>query len=134
MGLQNHGNFMEERFLRRWSVAINYLAALKLIPWDDVVRNAPSIIDGSKKLWNTVARKSPPAATSIEARVTSLEDQVAQLQQELVSSAELIKALADQNSQLIQAVASLRFRMRLLFGAVFVLGLGAIVVALLLLR
>jgi hypothetical protein len=107
-------------------VAIGYLAALKMIPWDEVVRNAPKIIDGSKKLWNTVTRRPRSDATSIESRVSSLEAQSEELQQELMSSAELIKSLADQNSQLILAIASLQARMRLLLGAVAVLAVGAI--------
>jgi uncharacterized coiled-coil protein SlyX len=116
-------------------MAINYIAALKMIPWDDVVRNAPRIIEGSKKLWNGVAKKSQPAATGIDARLSALETQVAELQQELTSSAELISALADQNSRLIQAVASLQARMRLMVGAVAVLAVGAIAsIALLLAR
>jgi uncharacterized coiled-coil protein SlyX len=112
-------------------MAIDYIAALKMVPWDEVVRSAPRIIEGSKKLWNGMAKRSQPAATSIESRVSLLEAQTAELQQELISSAELIKALADQNSQLIQAVALLRARMRLLFGAVSVLATVAIVALLL---
>lgn len=114
-------------------MAISYLAALKMIPWDDVVRNAPAIIDGSKKLWNAVGKGSQPAATNMESRVLSLETQVGELKQELISSADLIKALAQQNSQLVQAVGSLQARVRLLWGAAAFLGAAAIGLAVLLL-
>lgn len=110
-------------------MAIDYLTALKLIPWDEVVRNAPSIIDGSKKLWNAATKGSQPAATNMESRVLSLETEVSELKQELISSADLIKALAEQNSQLVQAVGALQTRARQLAIAVAVLGAGAIVFA-----
>lgn len=104
-----------------------------MIPWDEVVRNAPSIIDGSKKLWSTVARRSQHDATDMESRVASLEAQVSELRQELISSADLIKALAEQNSQLVRVAGALQARVRLLVGAVAVLGIGALVSAVLLL-
>lgn len=107
-------------------MAIDYLTALKMIPWDDVVRNAPSIIDGSRKLWKAVTHGSQPAATSMESRVSSLENEVSELKQELISSADLIKSLAEQNSQLVQAISVLQGRMRLLLGGLAALGICTI--------
>lgn len=114
-------------------MAIDYLTALKLIPWDQVARNAPSIIDGSKKLWSAVTKGAQPAATNTDSRMSSLESQVSELRQELISSADLIKALAEQNSHLVQAVGALQARVRMLLGAVAALGAGVVVLAVLLL-
>ncbi|KAB0663964.1 hypothetical protein F6V25_14205 [Oryzomonas japonica] len=104
-----------------------WLALLKNVPWSEVISNAPKVVDGAKKLWNTVAKRpSPPeisdsnvqSATSpgpqaialIEARTLALEDAVANLQGQMRESSELIKALADQNAQLIQRIESNRVR------------------------
>jgi hypothetical protein len=117
-------------------MAISLFAALKLVPWADVVSNAPLVVEGARKLWKVVGKKKmlstadnaeteheltpdERAIAAVELRVSSLEADVAGLQQEMVSSAELIKALADQNAQLIKAVELQR---RLLLGAIAILG------------
>ena len=102
-------------------MAIGWLSILKAVPWTDVVSNAPKVADGAKKLWETVARKSAsdtkaPAGSSqalmpeaqalaeLEARVGELASDVSRLQAEMIDSSRLIKALADQNTQLIRRV------------------------------
>lgn len=101
-------------------MAIGWLSILKAVPWTDVVSNAPKVADGAKKLWETVARKKSPsdvptgtAATStsetptlagLEARIAELAGDVGRLQKEMLDSSQLIKALADQNTQLIRRV------------------------------
>lgn len=102
-----------------------WLSALKLVPWTDVVRNAPLIADGAKKLWGAVGRKSAskaPLEASIErsqptlelldGRTTALDDRVQQLERDMSASSELIKALADQQTQLVAALARVRTRQR----------------------
>lgn len=115
----------------------SWLAALKMVPWDVVVGNAPIVVDGARKLWNAAGRKKTetdeePVALTTESRLESLEAEVSNLQREMASSAELIKALADQNAQLVQAVAVLRRRQRLLTGALAVLVIVAAIWALVL--
>jgi hypothetical protein len=55
----------------------------------------------------------------------SLEASVSDLQREMASSAELIKALADQNVQLVQAVAVLKGRQRLFAAAIALLAIAS---------
>lgn len=121
-------------------MAISLFAALKLVPWADVVSNAPLVVEGARKLWKVVGKNKVPSTAdsaeiehehtpdeqgiaAVKLRVSSLEAEVADLQREMVSSAELIKALADQNSQLIKAVGLQR---RLLLGVIAILGAVAI--------
>ena len=120
-------------------MAISLVAALKLVPWADVVSNAALVVDGARKLWKVVGKKKPATAdnaeieheltsdaqviAAVELRVSSLEADMADLQREMESSAELIKALADQNAQLIQAVGLQR---RLLLGVITILGAVAL--------
>lgn len=117
-------------------MAISLITALKLVPWAEVVSNAPLVVDGAKKLWKTVGKKTAPdkeggaeveyeltpdskTIAALLSRISSLEGDVADLQRKMVSSAELIKALADQNAQLVRAVEVLRQR---LLGVIVILG------------
>ncbi|MDO8718619.1 MAG: hypothetical protein Q7K20_06500 [Polaromonas sp.] len=122
-------------------MAIGWLTVLQSVPWSDVVRNAPKVAVGAKKLWNSVGKKPPsgahpvadapgtfaPGVQSVSAlalRVRDLEADAADLQSQLVASSEVIKALADQNTQLIIRVDTLRVRMLWLAGALAGLGLA----------
>jgi len=123
-------------------MAIGWLAVLLSVPWSDVVKNAPLVADSAKKLWNAVARKSPrslntasdaktarspetQAIAALESRVSELETAAADLQNQMVASSELIKALADQNSQLVKGIEAMRIRVLWLAGAVLVVGMVA---------
>jgi hypothetical protein len=104
---------------RKSNMAISWISALKMVPWDVVVSNAPSVVDGARKLWKSAGRNEAVTGEvqtdmSTGSRLEALEREVADLQQEMTSSAELIKALADQNAQLVQAIAALRSRQRLI--------------------
>ncbi len=108
-------------------MAIGWLAILQNVPWSEVINNAPKVADGAMKLWNTVARKSfgpevaeasAEPATSPESRIAELENRTvaleadaADLHEQMLASSELIKALAEQNAQLIQRIEHNRVRM-----------------------
>lgn len=108
-------------------MAIGWLTVLQSVPWTEVIRTAPKVAEGAKRLWNNVAGKqaapatpagAPPAVggeahslAGLATRVVKLETAAADLHAEMLASSELIKALADQNAQLIQRVESNRVRM-----------------------
>ena len=118
-------------------MAIGWLTVLKMVPWADVIENAPKVAIGAKKLWDKVGKK--PAAPELAPTVVSstpeptlaqLRDQVAALQQvtedlhqQMLDSTELIKTLAEQNTQLVKRVES--NRKRLLWLALLLLLLAA---------
>ena len=128
---------------------INWLDAIKHVPWGDVAKNAPGVLDGAKKLWNRVAEQPPmpPAAehpsmpatagpspeeaataalNALHERIGRLEDESAELRGEMAASAKLINALAEQNAQLIKATDSLRKRASLLLGGLIAVAAGLI--------
>ena len=99
-------------------MAIGWLTALKAIPWTDVISTAPVVVDGAKKLWHTVGKKPALAqlapvspASPHEARIAALEAEAADLHGQMVASSELIKALAEQNTQLIRRIETSRVRL-----------------------
>ena len=124
-------------------MAIGWLSVLKLVPWGDVIENAPKVAQGAKKLWNTVGKKPAPSAPEAnrptqsgqgalsgqDAVVAALQAQVAELQvattelhQQMLESSALIKSLAEQNTQLVQRVEVNRKR-------VLMIGVLALVLA-----
>lgn len=107
----------------RQTMAIGWLTVLKAVPWTEVISNAPKITEGAKKLWKSAAGKHgaepvmstdmAPGATSAEAlaqRLAAHEALLAELHSQMLGSAEIIKALSEQNTQLIQRVEQNRKR------------------------
>ena len=117
-------------------MAIGWLTVLQSVPWSDVVRNAPKVAAGAKKLWDNVANKSaanldvatdgselasaPATLDSLQQQVLTLQAASAHLHQRLLESSDLIGTLAEQNAQLIHGIQVLRRRLFWL-GAVLVL-------------
>jgi len=116
---------------------------LQSVPWAEVVSNAPKVAAGAKKLWAAVGRKphagaqvadatqaslSPEARaiTALTAHVSELETAVKELQEQMLASSELIKALAEQNTQLIFRIETQRRRMAWLAGALVLVGMAAL--------
>jgi hypothetical protein len=127
-------------------MALGWITVLKLVPWGDVIKNAPVIADGAKKLWDTVggkpraaegasapgselaaaqsARADPDVVTSMQARLAEAEASIAQLNEQMQASSALIKALAEQNAELIQRIEI--NRVRTLWVVALLLVIGAI--------
>lgn len=120
------------------------LTVLSNIPWAQVVDNAPKAAEGAAKLWSAVTRfrrKTPPASLTTDApagsppsaievlksQLSSLEEMVRNLQEQMQASSELIKALADQNTQLVQGIE--RNRVRLLRVSVAAACSGVLLIA-----
>lgn len=104
------------------------VTVLASIPWDKVVENAPKIADSATRLWDTVARwtkSEPEQNTLIDAspekplsetqrlsdRVQTLEESVRNLNEQMQASSGVIKALAEQNTLLVQRVELNRVRL-----------------------
>jgi len=57
-------------------MAIGWLTVLKMVPWGDVIENAPKVATGAKKLWQNVGKK-PVAAAPVSPAGEALRDRVA---------------------------------------------------------
>ncbi len=115
-------------------MAIPWVTVLKLVPWTDVIRNAPAVLEGARKLWDTAARKPPPPAPAAlsgppppEARVAALEAGIAELREQVAASSTLIKELAEQNANLIRRAEQNRVLVVRLAISVAALGIVAFV-------
>ena len=108
-------------------MALGWFSLLKTVPWTEVIATAPLVAQGAKKLWDSVAKKAPPAAAppaapvlpthdlvvaQLQARILALEATSAELHTQMRTSSELIQALATQNTELVQRVEANRVRLR----------------------
>lgn len=132
-------------------MAIGWLTVLKMVPWVEVIGKAPVLADGAKKLWKAVAKKSPaealahahavavdaptghapqaPAMALLQARVATLEAATSDLHEQMLASSELLKALAEQNTELIKRIEVNRIRILWLAAVALVLA-GALLLTL----
>lgn len=123
-------------------MAIGWLSVLKMVPWSDVIKNAPQVADSAKKLWNATAKKSPVAAppsesatalprtpetraiAELQESVLALQEAASALHEQMLASSDLIKTLAEQNEQLVRRIETQRFRLLLLSALTALGGLG----------
>ena len=106
-------------------MAIGWITLLKTVPWADVIATAPVVADGAKKLWKSVSTKKATteggsAAESavtvspemdVATRLAAIEATTADLHAQMEVSSELIKALAEQNTELVRRVEANRQRL-----------------------
>lgn len=122
---------------------IPWLVVLTSVPWTEVINNAPRVADGARKLWNAISKRSPkpevdtpavnptlsPEAQTIallQTQLAAVESVTTELHNQLLASSELIKALAEQNTQLIQRIETNRVRVIWLGAAIILIGIVAL--------
>lgn len=119
---------------------VPWLAALKVIPWGDVIEHAPQVLSAARKLLERQRKTpAPPVAVPNEGPASAplslegLQQQLVGAQQELArltqtqdQLTQTLAELAEQNARLVNAVELLRVRTRLLI-TVLVLLVPAVV-------
>ena len=105
------------------------MTALKLVPWDDVIKATPKLARQAQQLF----RRSRAAGAAGEAAVPAdvlhahdpealaamaqvLHERVQVLEKERQEAAALMESLAEQQEMVVQALTTLRARSRLLSG------------------
>jgi len=108
-------------------MAAGWFSVLKYVPWTDVIQNAPKVADGARKLWDVISGKAAPqenpfpdiepavspepqTLATLEARIVRLEKVTSDMHRQILASSELIKALADQNTQLVRRIETNRVK------------------------
>lgn len=123
-------------------MAAVWIAALKSVPWSEVIALTPTLVDGARKLRDAVRRRMPGGdlpsqdtplpekltVATLGEQLSALGAETEQLRQQMLVSSELIQKLADQNAQLIAHLEQARARLRWLsltaIGALLLAGLG----------
>lgn len=120
------------------ALALPYLALLKNIPWNDVVKYAPHVYEAATSFTRWVRRSDknilPPtdnshseALSALDARLLQLEQENAQGKEDISRAADLISSLAEQNTRLVEVVDLLQTRTRYLMVVSGVLCVGLVV-------
>jgi hypothetical protein len=106
-----------------------WTALFRVIPWMDLIAAAPGIARGAKKLWEHRGEDANVAPLTVDARIEALEAQVSEFRKELNARSAVIKAMAEQNARLVEAVGILRARTLMLIVACLALGVFVIGIA-----
>ena len=134
-------------------MAISWVAALKMVPWTDVIQAAPHVLKAAKGLIkkspeqeaaDAMATTAPAAhhAASLPSsagelalqQVAQLEARVQQLEAAQRASAQVLEQMAEQQAQIVQTVGLLRTGATRLAWACGVLGLCVLGLLIALLR
>ena len=100
-----------------------WIAVFRAIPWMQLIVAAPAIARGAREVVDRNPRASRRLMRTEDGgnRLERLEAQVGELRKELAASSEVIKAMAEQNERLLEAVGILRLRVRVLTAACAIL-------------
>ena len=108
---------------------------LKAVPWSTLLANAPLIVDGAKKLASLV-RTNPPAAAQSSALGTNagapadlaaLNTRLQALERQQADTAELLRALADNNAEMARALEAVGQRSKLTLRVAAAAAIGVVV-------
>lgn len=127
-------------------MAVGWVAVLQMVPWGEVIKNAPKVADGAVKLWNSVSKKNTgdsvdsestdvivandvSALEKLDHRLQEAQASIADLQAQVVQSAEVIKELASQNAQLVAQIEANRKAVTVLGVVVALAVIGVVVQA-----
>ena len=134
-------------------MAISWVAALKMVPWTDVIQAAPHVLKAAKGLMKKSpeqeaadAMASAPSSTGPQTslpssagelalqQVAQLEARVQQLEAAQRASAQVLEQMAEQQAQIVQTVGLLRTGATRLAWACGVLGVCVLGLLIALLR
>jgi len=109
---------------------------LKAVPWSTLLANAPLIVDGAKKLASLV-RTNPPAAAQSSpsdtnagaavADLAALNTRLQALERQQADTAELLRALADNNAEMARALEAVGQRSKLTLRVAAAAAIGVVV-------
>jgi hypothetical protein len=125
-----------------FTMAISWLAALKVVPWGKVMEHAPQVLDKARGLIDKHRGGTPaadpdpsnpdlgdvPSLGELKNRCLALQAQCEQLAQAQQQMAQTLAELAEQNAGLIGMVNRLQSRLRglLIWGSLSLLVAGAL--------
>lgn len=102
------------------------------VPWAQIVRLMPSILELSHELLRRTRRLTPseapaPATNETDPAVTALEERISRLEELERNQAELVRNMAEQLEQLTTAATALHRQGRLLVAGLAATGIVALV-------
>lgn len=120
-------------------MAFWWITVLKIIPWKDVLENAPRIAKAARSLYaGTKNNTSFSSGTTDSSTFTSKNEnkesrdfRLHKIEREILDLNNVVRSLAKQNVRIVEAIEVLRIRSKILFFTCITL--GSILVCLILL-
>jgi hypothetical protein len=111
-------------------MAFGWITVLKIIPWKDVLENAPHIAKAAKSLYagtkNNTSFSSEAADsstfTSDSENKESRDFRLHKIEREILDLNNVVRSLAKQNVRIVEAIEVLRIRSKILFFTCITLG------------
>ena len=114
-------------------MAFGWITVLKIIPWKDVLENAPHIAKAAKNLYaGTRNNTSSSAPTSDSGNKESTDFRLQEIEREMLDLNSVVRSLAKQNVRIVEAIEVLRIRSKILIFSCIALGCISICLILLL--
>ena len=119
-------------------MAFGWITVLKIIPWKDVLENAPHIAKAAKNLYagtknNTSSGSAGSSVpTSDSENITSRDLRLHEIEREVSDLNSVVRSLAKQNVRIVEAIEVLRVRSKVLIFLCVALGCVSIFLILLL--
>jgi len=102
-------------------MAFGWITVLKIIPWKDVLENAPHIAKAAKNLYvgtkNNISSSGPAdssASTSDSGNKKSTDSHLHEIEREVSDLNSVVRSLAKQNVRIVEAIEVLRIRSKVL--------------------
>ena len=122
-------------------MSIPWIAALKIIPWGDVIEHAPKVLNAARRLLDKQKAPTAPSPAGPPLDPTAAPPSLGELRNRLIENRQLIdqqgaaqeqmaqtlSELAEQNARLVEAVQLLRVRTRVLIVSSVLLAIGVLV-------
>lgn len=122
-------------------MSLPWIAALKIIPWGDVIEHAPKVLNAARKLLDKNKQPSAPVPAGPPLDPAAAPPSLGELRNRLIEAQQLIEQqglaqqqmaqtvseLAEQNARLVEAVQLLRVRTRVLMAVCALLAIGVVV-------
>ena len=121
-------------------MAFGWITVLKIIPWKDVLENAPHIAKAAKNLYagtkNSTSSSSGTADSSVSrsdnGNKESRDSRLHEIEREVLDLNSVVRSLAKQNVRIVEAIEVLRIRSKILIFSCITLGSISICLILLL--
>ena len=120
-------------------MAFGWITVLKIIPWKDVLENAPHIAKAAKNLYVGTKNNTSSSGTagssvprSDSGNKESRDSRLHEIEREVLDLNSVVRSLAKQNVRIVEAIEVLRIRSKILIFSCIALGSVSICLILLL--
>ena len=111
-------------------MAFGWITVLKIIPWKDVLENAPHIAKAAKSLYAGTKNNTSFSSKAVDSSTFTSDSEnkenrnfrLHKIEREILDLNNVVRSLAKQNVRIVEAIEVLRIRSKILFFTCITLG------------